>query len=41
MAAAVLWAVPRPERPREAAADFICERVEGLWAAVEALHADG
>ncbi len=26
-AAAVLWAVPRPERPREAVANVVCERV--------------
>jgi phosphoglycolate phosphatase-like HAD superfamily hydrolase len=39
--AAVLWAAFRPERLREAGADFVCERVEDLRAAIEALHAGG
>jgi phosphoglycolate phosphatase-like HAD superfamily hydrolase len=39
--AAVLWAASRPERLREAGADFVCERVEDLRAAIEALHACG
>jgi HAD superfamily hydrolase (TIGR01509 family) len=39
--AAVLWAAFRPERLREAGADFVCERVEDLRAAIEALHAIG
>jgi phosphoglycolate phosphatase-like HAD superfamily hydrolase len=39
--AAVLWAAFRPERLRMAGADFVCERVEDLVAAIRALHADG
>jgi HAD superfamily hydrolase (TIGR01509 family) len=39
--AAVLWAAFRPERLREAGADFVCERVEDLQAAIETLHARG
>ena len=36
--AAVLWAAFRPERLRAAGADFVCERVEDLQAAIEALN---
>jgi HAD superfamily hydrolase (TIGR01509 family) len=39
--AAVLWAAFRPERLREAGADFVCDRVEDLVAAIEALQAAG
>ena len=39
--AAVLWAAFRPERLREAGADFVCERVEDLGAAIDALHSLG
>lgn len=35
--AAVLWAASRPERLREAGADFVCERVSDLLGAIEAL----
>jgi HAD superfamily hydrolase (TIGR01509 family) len=35
--AAVLWAAFRPERLRTAGADFVCERVDDLAAAVESL----
>jgi HAD superfamily hydrolase (TIGR01509 family) len=37
--AAVLWAAFRPERLRQADADFVCERVEDLKAAIDALQA--
>jgi HAD superfamily hydrolase (TIGR01509 family) len=37
--AAVLWAAFRPERLREAGADFVCERVADLHEAVNRLHA--
>jgi HAD superfamily hydrolase (TIGR01509 family) len=37
--AAVLWAAYRPERLRESGADFICETVEDLEAAIDRLHA--
>jgi HAD superfamily hydrolase (TIGR01509 family) len=36
--AAVLWAAFRPERLRRTGADFVCERVEELAAAVQALE---
>jgi HAD superfamily hydrolase (TIGR01509 family) len=36
--AAVLWAAFRPERLRAAGADFVCERVEDLAAAVQRLQ---
>jgi HAD superfamily hydrolase (TIGR01509 family) len=39
--AAVLWAAYNPERLREAGADFVCERVCDLVAAIETLHASG
>ncbi len=39
--AAVLWAAFRPDRLREAGADFVCERVEDLRAAIDTLHARG
>ena len=39
--AAVLWLAFRPERLRDAGADFVCERVEDLLAAVRKLQADG
>ncbi len=39
--AAVLWAAFRPDRLREAGADFVCERVSDLLAAVRGLHAHG
>ena len=39
--AAVLWAAYKPERLREAGADFVCERVCDLVAAIETLHASG
>ena len=35
--AAVLWAAFRPDRLRAAGADFVCERVEDLFAAIQAL----
>ena len=38
--AAVLWAAFRPERLRASNADFVCERVEELAAAVETLNRD-
>jgi HAD superfamily hydrolase (TIGR01509 family) len=37
--ASVLWAAFRPERLRKAGADFLCERVEDLKAAIDKLHA--
>jgi HAD superfamily hydrolase (TIGR01509 family) len=37
--AAALWLALRPDRLREAGADFVCERVDDLLAAVRALHA--
>jgi HAD superfamily hydrolase (TIGR01509 family) len=39
--AAVLWAAFRPDRLREAGADFVCERVDDLVGVVRALHASG
>jgi pyrophosphatase PpaX len=38
--AAVLWAAYRPERLRQTGADFICETVEDLKAAIDRLHAE-
>jgi HAD superfamily hydrolase (TIGR01509 family) len=38
MTAAVLWAAFRPERLREAGADFVCERVEDLTTVIARLH---
>jgi HAD superfamily hydrolase (TIGR01509 family) len=37
--AAVLWAAFRPDRLRESGADFLCETVEDLEAAIDRLHA--
>jgi len=37
--AAALWAALRPDALRREGADFVCERVEDLAAAVDALHA--
>ncbi len=37
--AAVLWAAFQPDRLREAGADFVCERVDDLVAAIDALQA--
>ncbi|WP_406699323.1 HAD-IA family hydrolase [Singulisphaera sp. Ch08] len=37
--AAVLWAAFRPERLREAGADFVCERVAELHDVIDRLHA--
>jgi HAD superfamily hydrolase (TIGR01509 family) len=39
--AAVLWAAYQPERLRGAGADFVCERVEDLVSAVQALNSSG
>jgi HAD superfamily hydrolase (TIGR01509 family) len=39
--AAVLWAAYQPERLRAAGADFVCERVEDLVSAVQALNSSG
>jgi len=39
--AAVLWAAFKPDRLRQAGPDFLCERVEDLRAAVDALEAEG
>ena len=39
--ASVLWAAYRPERLRRAGADFLCERVEDLKAAIDKLQASG
>jgi HAD superfamily hydrolase (TIGR01509 family) len=39
--ASVLWAAFRPERLRQAGADFLCERVEDLKAAIDTLQASG
>jgi HAD superfamily hydrolase (TIGR01509 family) len=39
--AAVLWAAFRPDRLREAGADFVCERVADLVEAVRDLNANG
>jgi HAD superfamily hydrolase (TIGR01509 family) len=39
--AAVLWAAHLPQRLRHAGADFTCERVGDLMAAIRALHAGG
>jgi HAD superfamily hydrolase (TIGR01509 family) len=39
--AAVTWAAFRPEELRAAGADFVCDRVEDLWAAIESLHGRG
>ena len=36
--AAVLWAASRPDRLRAAGADFVCERVEDLVAAIQELE---
>ena len=36
--AAVLWAAFRPDRLRESGADFLCETVEDLEAAIDRLH---
>jgi HAD superfamily hydrolase (TIGR01509 family) len=38
---AVLWAAYNPGRLREAGADFVCERVCDLVAAIETVHASG
>jgi HAD superfamily hydrolase (TIGR01509 family) len=37
--AAVLWAAFRPERLRQAGADFVCEHVSDLRAAIDSLNA--
>jgi phosphoglycolate phosphatase-like HAD superfamily hydrolase len=39
--AAVLWAAFRPERLREAGADWTCERVGQLVEAIDSLHEEG
>ncbi len=39
--ASVLWAAFRPDRLRDAGADFVCEQVADLHAAIDALHAEG
>ena len=39
--AAVLWAALRPETLRTAGADFVCERVDDLAAAIRSVHAEG
>jgi HAD superfamily hydrolase (TIGR01509 family) len=39
--AVVLWAAFRAERLRQAGADYVCERVEDLEAAIDALQASG
>jgi HAD superfamily hydrolase (TIGR01509 family) len=39
--AAVLWAAFQPERLRAAGADFVCEQVSDLIAAMQALHEGG
>lgn len=36
--AAVLWAAFQPDRLRQAGADYVCERVDELHAAIDALH---
>jgi phosphoglycolate phosphatase-like HAD superfamily hydrolase len=38
--AAVLWVAFKPDRLRRAGADFTCERVADLRAAVDSLHAE-
>ncbi len=38
--AAVLWAAYQPDRLRQSGADFVCERVDDLIAAIESLHSD-
>jgi phosphoglycolate phosphatase-like HAD superfamily hydrolase len=38
--AAVLWAAFRPDRLRRAGADFTCERVADLRAALDSLHTE-
>ena len=38
--AAVLWAAFRPDRLRESSADFLCETVEDLEAAIDRLHSE-
>jgi phosphoglycolate phosphatase-like HAD superfamily hydrolase len=39
--AVVLWSAFRPERLRHAGADFVCDQVEDLKTAVDALHLAG
>jgi HAD superfamily hydrolase (TIGR01509 family) len=41
LTAAALWAAFRPERLRQAGADFVCETVADLHAAVDALNSSG